>query len=85
MAQTFQIATPNAFCFSKPNEWWIRRFECFHSASALDEKADSVQVNTLIYVMGDEADDIMAGFGLTDEEQNAYAVVKSKCDEHFVV
>ena len=87
MAQTFQIGQPDAFCFSKPDEWpkWIRRFERFRSASALDEKANAVQVNTLIYVMGDEADDIMAGFGLTDGERNAYAVIKSKFDEHFVV
>ena len=87
MAQTFQIGLPYAFCFSKPNEWpkWIRRFERFRSALTLDEKADAVQVNTIIYAMGDEADDIVAGFGLTNEERNAYAVVKSKFDEHFVV
>ena len=67
MAQTFQIDPPDAFCFSKPNEWpkWIRRFEHVRSASALDEKADAVQVNTLIYVTGDEEDNTMAGFGLT--------------------
>ena len=35
--------------------------------------------------MGDEADDIMTGFGLTDEEKMDYDVVKTKFDGHFVV
>ena len=43
------------------------------------------QVNALIYAMGDEADAIMTGFGLTDEEKRDYDVVKPKFDGHFVV
>ena len=35
--------------------------------------------------MGDEADDIMTGFGLTDEEKMDYDVGKTKFDGHFVV
>ena len=55
-SHNFQVAAPDAFVFTKPNEWlkWIRRFERFRLASALDEKADAVQINTLIYAMGDE-------------------------------
>ena len=55
----------------KPNEWptSIRRFEQFRLASGLDSEPDAVQVNALVYAMGDEADDIMAGLGLTDEER----------------
>ena len=34
---------------------------------------------------GDEAGDIMAGFGLTEEEREVYQTVKTKFDEHFVV
>ena len=34
--------------------------------------------------MGDEADDIMTGFGLTDEKKRDYDVVKTKFDGHFV-
>ena len=44
-----------------------------------------MQVNALVYAMGDEADDIMAGFGLTEEERELYQTVKTKFDEHFVV
>ena len=87
MAQSFQVAAPDAFVFTNPNEWpkWIRRSERFRMASALDEKADAVKVNALIYAMGDEDDDIMAGFGLSAEEREQYATVKARFDSHFVI
>ena len=78
MAQSFQVDPPDSFVFTKPNEWpkWIRNFERFRLASVLDGKRDAMQVNALVYAMGDEADDIMAGF---------YQSVKNKFDEHFVI
>ena len=87
MAQSFQVAPSDSFVFTKPNEWpkWIRRFERYRLASGLDGKPDAMQVNALVYAMGDEADDIMAGFGLTEEEREVYPTVKTKFDEHFVV
>ena len=65
---TFNIQPPESFDFSKPQEWdkWIRRFERFRLASNLHASSDENQVNTLIYCMGDEADDIL--LGLKDEE-----------------
>ena len=44
-------------------------------------------VYALVYAVGDEADDIMAGFGLTAEERERaeYSVVKEKFDSHSVV
>ncbi len=42
-----------------------RRFERFRSASGLSEKSAVVQVNALIYSMGDDADDILRSFGLS--------------------
>ena len=73
--------------FTKPNEWpkWIRCFERYRLASGLAGKPDAMQVNALVYAMGDEADDIMARFGLTEEEREVYPTVKSKFNEHFVV
>ena len=37
MAASFQVATPDPFTFSRPEEWvkWIRRFERFRVASGL--------------------------------------------------
>ena len=74
MAQSFQVAPPEPFSFKKPDHWpkWIRRFERFRLASALAEKEKVTKVNALIYAMEDEADDIMTGFGSTDEEKRDY-------------
>ena len=38
----------------------------------------------LIYTMGDEADDILSSFGLSDNNQKKYSVVKDKFDNYFV-
>ena len=86
MAQLFQVDPPQPFSFKRPDEWpkWIRRFERFRLTSALDEKEKATQVNALIYAMGDEADDIITGFGLTDVEKRDNDVVKNKFEGHFV-
>ncbi len=65
MAATYQVSPP----VTRPEEWekWIKRFERFRKASGLDAKDDKAQVNTLIYTMGDEADDVLHSFKLSDE------------------
>ena len=85
-AATFQISTPEPFCFTRPQEWpkWIRRFERFRIASGLVSRGEEVQVNTLIYAMGDEADDILRAFTLSEEDRKSYAIVKAKFDNYFV-
>ena len=82
MAATFQVAAPEPFNFGRPEEWakWIRRFERFRTASGLAEKEDEMQVNTLIYTMGDRADDILRSLTLTVEDRKKY----DKVNEHFV-
>ena len=77
---SYQIAPPESFNFSQPDGWpkWIRRFERFRQASGLDTKGEPSQVNTLIYTMGDEADD------LHDLQMKVYDKVKAKFDSHFV-
>ena len=70
MATAVQITPPDPFDFSSPAEWpwWIRRFERFRIATALDEKEDEYQVNSLLYAMGDAADDVLAVLPWTDED-----------------
>ena len=63
---------------------WIRRFERFRKASSLDQKEDEAQVNTLIYSMGDEADDILRSFNLSEADSKKYTKVREKFDAHFV-
>ena len=70
MAAMYHVTPPEPFTFSRPEEWikWSRRFERFRQASGLKDKDDEAQVNTLIYSMGDEADDILRSFGLSGED-----------------
>ena len=58
---SYQISAPDNFNFSCPDKWpcWIQKFERFCMASGLNDKAEANQVNTLIYTMGDSADDIL--------------------------
>ena len=74
MAAWFQVPPPEKFTFSTPKDWlkWIRRFERFLSASRLKEKGDESQVNTLIYCMGEEADDILRLFQMSDKDKQKY-------------
>jgi len=78
----FQLAPPEQFNFTQPDEWpkWIRRFERLREASGLDRKAQSNQVNTLLYSMGDKADDILCSLNLTVDEKRSYETVKTKLD-----
>lgn len=83
---TFQITAPTSFDFRRPEDWpkWIRRFDRFRMASGLVEKDAPVQVNALIYAMGDEADDILASFGLTAGEKAHYDTVRTRFQQYFV-
>jgi len=71
---SFQIVTPENFNFNRPEEWpqWIRKFERFRQASGLYSKDDAKQVNTLIYSMGDAADDILSSMDLSEGDKKKY-------------
>ena len=43
------------------------------------------QINTLIYAMGDQADDILNSFNLTSAQLKQFHTVKTRFDEHFLV
>ena len=67
----YQIAPPEKLNFSQPEEWlkWSRRFEC------LTVKEETSQINTLIYAMGDEADDILTSLKLMEAQKRKYDIV----------
>jgi len=76
MVATYQISQPESFDFANPEEW--QRFEQFHQASGLTEKSKEGQVNSLMYCVGDRADDILRSFKLSDKDSKKYEVVKNK-------
>ena len=86
MSAAYHAHPPEPFTFSCPEEWrnWARRFESFRSGRGLAEKDKVIQVNTLLYSMGDEADDILRSFALSGADQKKYSEVKAKFDQHFV-
>lgn len=64
------LQPPKPFDFSKPQEWgkWIRRFRI---ASNLNASSEANQINTLIYCMGDEADEVMHGLSIRADREMA--------------
>jgi transposase InsO family protein len=83
----FQVKNPEPFNFSSPSEWpkWRKRFERFRIASGLNTKGEEEQVNMLIYLMGDQADDILLSFQLSADDQKKYKAVIDKFEGHFVL
>lgn len=83
---SYQVPPPEKFSF-KAEEWpkWIRRFERFRKATSLDERDEESQVSTLIYTMGEEADDILTSFELSPDEANDYTTVKAKFENKFTL
>ena len=62
----------------------IRHFGRFRIAAERIAKDEEVQVNMLIYTMGDEADDILRLFKLSDVDAKKYSVVREKFEDHFI-
>ena len=73
---TFQFAHPENFDFTKPQMWekWFQPFERIRLASGLSVKPPEIQVNSLIYCMGSEADDILDSLSLTTDQKKEYTV-----------
>uniref|UniRef100_A0A8C6LL46 Uncharacterized protein n=1 Tax=Nothobranchius furzeri TaxID=105023 RepID=A0A8C6LL46_NOTFU len=74
----------------KGQPWWSptltgnERFERFRVASNLDSSTDVNQVNTLVYCMGDEANDMLRGLDLMGAQRQRYDAVKLRFDRFFV-
>ena len=81
-----QIAPLEKFNFSQPKEWpkWSRCFKRFRQASGLTVKEETSQINTLIYAIGDEADDILTSLKLTEAQKRKYDVVRQKFEPYIV-
>ena len=74
-----QLKTPEPFDFNNPDSWskWKRRFEQFREASGLSGESETRQVSTLLYTMGENADNVLTSTRITSEEQKKYDTVLS--------
>ena len=52
--------------------------------SGVEKQSEEAQVNTLMYSTGDQADNILHSFGLSEDDSKKYTIVKAKFDSHFV-
>ncbi|UYV61752.1 K02A2.6-like [Cordylochernes scorpioides] len=86
MANYIQVAAPEGFNFGKPNEWpiWFKRFQRYRIASGPSEKSENEQVNALIYIMGDKAEEILILFNLSEAQIDDYKLVVSKFQDYFI-
>ena len=66
-----RLQSPDSFDFQAPDEWtkWKRHFENFRSASGLSAEDEPRQVSTLLYCMGEEADDVLTSTSITEAER----------------
>lgn len=84
-----KFGPPEPFDFSQPAEWltWRQRFRV---ASKLDKESSEVQVNSLLYSMGRDAEPIYDSFvfpAATEaipHPEYEFNLVMQKFDEHFV-
>lgn len=82
---SFQIDPPEAFTFATPNEWpsWKKRFLRYRTASGLQAAAEERQVDTLVYLMGTQAEDIFNTFKLSTENAKKFDVVLAHYEAYF--
>ena len=76
---------PEPFNFEKPESWpqWIRRFERFANIR-LEKRSEEVKVDSLVFYLGNQAEDIFASFNLSEEDGKKYDVVKDKFKDYFI-
>ena len=76
---------PDSFAFDRPNEWddWKQRFVRYRLATKLNKEDGEVQVSSLIYAMGPEAENIFKSFALSEEDQKKFDEVLKKYDDYF--
>ena len=86
-----KFGPPEQFDFTRPGEWptWRRRFDRFRAASKLNKESGEVQVNSLLYSMGKDAEPIYESFVYTEDDDNDnpelnYEIVIARFDDHFV-
>lgn len=78
---------PESFEFNHPERWpeWKQRFSRYRTAVKLNKEEDEVQVSTLIYALGKEAEQIFSTFVFEEGEEEAYYdSVLGKFDNYFV-
>ena len=75
---------PERFDMTLPSKWpeWKLRFQRFRTATKLDKDEDQVQIASLIYAMGPEAEHIVKNFA--EAECTTFDNLIKQFDSHFI-
>ena len=81
------LQPPAKFNFSNPDEWpkWRRRFKQFGIASGMAGESEERQISTLLYCLGEEAEDVLTSTNISEADRGRYAQVLGKMDKFFKV
>ena len=81
------LQPPHQFNFRNPDDWpkWKRRFEQYRLASGLSGESDARQVSTLLYCLGEEAEDVLTSANASEEDRKKFDTVMEKLDGFFQV
>jgi len=84
---TLNLTPPTTFSFKKTEEWskWKRCFEQYRQVAGLAGESDERQVSTLLYCLGEDAEDMLDTTRISAEEKKKYAKVVVAFDAHFKV
>lgn len=78
---------PAPFNFKSPDEWphWRRHFQQFKEPSGLTGEGDAKQISTLLYCMGETAEDILTLTNISTGARKRFKLVIAKFDSFFKV
>jgi len=81
--RTINLQPPIAFSFAKSEEWpkWKRHFEQYCEASGLVEKGELRQVSTLLYCLGEEAEEVLDTTCISEDDRKKYQKVIDEFDK----
>ena len=77
---------PESFEFTKPQLWpeWKQRFERYRIATKLNKEDNEIQISTLMYSMGKQAEHIYNSFTGVKEGKDDYETILEQFDAYFV-
>jgi len=86
-SMSLQLQPPGSFYFQNTEEWpkWKRRFEQFRLASGLKDQAEDRQVSTLLYCLGEEAEEVLETTRISTADKKKYDKVMEEFDNYFQV
>jgi transposase InsO family protein len=80
---SLNMSPPEKFCFTRPESWtqWKKRFERYLIVSGLSNRTDDEKINVLLYLMGEESEEILLQFA---EVPTNYALTVRAFDKYFI-